>query len=111
MQDRRRFSFRVERDGVHVDVAAHPWAEKPVSRGQIPNHGLGFGPAVLEEVDDDLLVSDEVVIEAHRVALVCHEGDVREVTMLEHIALTSPGTGESPTSTCGGRIEPRYLRR
>jgi hypothetical protein len=46
-------------------------------------HGRGLGSTVLEEVDDDLLVSDEVVIEAHRVALVCHEGNVRKVTMLE----------------------------
>src|SRR5690606_21234338 len=76
-----------ERDGVEEDVAADAAVEQLLDLDQVRRHR--HADAVtggVDEVDDDLLVFDEVVVEAHGLPGVGDELDVGQAALLEALA-------------------------
>src|SRR5262249_6064623 len=75
-----RVSRRIDRDGVEEDRTAHPGSEYLLQLDELCGFEWTRVPTVrVDEADDDLLVFDEIVVEADRPAILREEGNVRKV--------------------------------
>src|SRR4029077_20268958 len=105
LQHPGRIALRVDRDRVHEQVTADALFEQILHPHEIGrDKRAGKLAARVHHVDRDELVLDEVVVEAHALALVCDQGNIGEMVVPDQRAGRA---GDADAGLPAAHAEPR----